>query len=198
MDRNKLVYGLADAAIVVASTDGKGGTWAGAIEALRRSKIPIYVRASGCIPAGNRHLLELGARALTEDVMNTIELLSQSPPPLVSLFDGRVLSGTTSSQGAGAKQELNGFPLEPKEVVREEEAKGDSGTDQLIAADLEGTKIPSKSGDAYSAVEPLLLDILKEPLDEKVIADKLGLVPAQARAWLKESLNKFRGRASCV
>lgn len=188
MDRNKLVYGLADAAIVVASTDGKGGTWAGAIEALRRSKIPIYVKASGRIPAGNRHLLELGARALPKDVMNTIELLSQSPPPSVSLFDGRVLSGTTSSQEAGAKQELNEFPLEPKEVVREEEAKGDSGTDQLIAADLEGMKIPSKSGDAYSAVEPLLLDILKEPMDEKAIADKLGLVPAQARAWLKRAV----------
>jgi len=44
------------------------------------------------------------------------------------------------------------------------------------------------SSDAYSAVEPLLLDILKEPMDEKAIAEKLGLVPAQAKTWLKRAI----------
>jgi predicted ArsR family transcriptional regulator len=37
-------------------------------------------------------------------------------------------------------------------------------------------------------VEPLLLDILKEPMDEKAIAEKLGLVPTQAKMWLKRAV----------
>lgn len=188
MDRNKLVYGLADAAVVVASTDGQGGTWAGATEAIRRSKIPVYVKASGCIPAGNRHLLEIGARALPEEAFEKVEFLFECAPTSVSLFDRRTASGATSSNGAVTDPELNGLPSEPNGAVREEEAKGDSATDQLIAVDLEDTTALSKGGDAYSAVEPLLLDLLKEPLDEKAIADKLGLVPAQARAWLKRGL----------
>lgn len=188
MDRNKLVYGLADAAVVVASADGQGGTWAGATEAIRRSKIPVYVKVSGCSQPGNRHLLELGARALPEDAFEKVEFLSECAPTSVSLFDRRVPSGATSSREAGTEPELNGLPLEPNGAVREEEAKGDSAIDQLIAVDLEDTTVLSKRRDAYSAVEPLLLDLLKEPLDEKAIADKLGLVPAQARAWLKRGL----------
>lgn len=51
MQRNKLVYALADAALVVSSDLGKGGTWAGAVEQLERlarlgrlGGVPVYVR----------------------------------------------------------------------------------------------------------------------------------------------------------
>lgn len=48
MQRNKLVYALADAALVVSADYEKGGTWAGAIEQLERLRlVPIYVRANG-------------------------------------------------------------------------------------------------------------------------------------------------------
>ncbi|NMD31421.1 MAG: DNA-processing protein DprA, partial [Chloroflexi bacterium] len=43
MGRNKLIYTLADYAIIVASDAEKGGTWAGATEALRAKWIPIFV-----------------------------------------------------------------------------------------------------------------------------------------------------------
>ena len=46
MQRNKLIYALADAALVVDSTHGKGGTWAGAVEQLDKLRfVPIYTRA---------------------------------------------------------------------------------------------------------------------------------------------------------
>jgi predicted Rossmann fold nucleotide-binding protein DprA/Smf involved in DNA uptake len=99
MDRNKLVYGLADAAVVVSSADGEGGTWAGAIEALKRSKIPVYVKASGSVPLGNSHLLQKGALPLREDALNSIELLSKNPPASVSLFDSRVSAQISSPNG---------------------------------------------------------------------------------------------------
>lgn len=45
MERNKLVYALADAALVAAYEPGKGGTWTGAIEELERPRPrPVYVR----------------------------------------------------------------------------------------------------------------------------------------------------------
>ncbi len=50
MQRNKLVYALADAALVVNCDLEKGGTWAGAVEQLTKNKkgtgITVYVRAA--------------------------------------------------------------------------------------------------------------------------------------------------------
>jgi predicted Rossmann fold nucleotide-binding protein DprA/Smf involved in DNA uptake len=52
MRRNKLIYALADAALVVNADFGKGGTWAGASEQLEKLHlVPVYVRATG--DAGN-------------------------------------------------------------------------------------------------------------------------------------------------
>lgn len=48
MQRNKLIYALADAALVVSSGHNKGGTWAGAIEQLEKLHlVPVYVRSIG-------------------------------------------------------------------------------------------------------------------------------------------------------
>jgi predicted Rossmann fold nucleotide-binding protein DprA/Smf involved in DNA uptake len=64
MGRNKIIYGLAEAAVVVSSDHQKGGTWAGAVEALRAGWCPVFVRDGEDVPAGNRELLKLGAGAL--------------------------------------------------------------------------------------------------------------------------------------
>lgn len=44
MGRNKLVYALSKATVVVASSEGSGGTWAGAVEALEKGYCPVLVR----------------------------------------------------------------------------------------------------------------------------------------------------------
>lgn len=62
MGRNRLIYGLADYAIVVASDAEKGGTWAGAVEALKNGWVPVFVAEYENMPAGNRLLLQKGAR----------------------------------------------------------------------------------------------------------------------------------------
>jgi DNA processing protein len=61
MRRNKLVYGLARYALVVASTSANGGTWAGAIENLKARWVPLFVRTGPSVPAGNQDLLTQGA-----------------------------------------------------------------------------------------------------------------------------------------
>ena len=62
--RNKLVYALADAALVADTARGRGGTWSGAVEALGRFRSgPVYVRADGETARGIQGLLAKGALA---------------------------------------------------------------------------------------------------------------------------------------
>lgn len=61
MGRNRLIYSLADFAIVVASEAGKGGTWAGASEALKAGWLPVFTLQHERMPEGNRQLLARGA-----------------------------------------------------------------------------------------------------------------------------------------
>ena len=61
MQRNKSIYALADAGLVVDATIDSGGTWAGAVEQLRRYPTPVYVRSTGAPSAGLDGLREKGA-----------------------------------------------------------------------------------------------------------------------------------------
>jgi DNA processing protein len=63
MGRNRLIYCLADYAIVVASDAEKGGTWAGANEALKAGWLPVFVLEHSSMPEGNRRLLQIGGTA---------------------------------------------------------------------------------------------------------------------------------------
>lgn len=64
MGRNRLIYCLADAAIAVSSAKGSGGTFAGASEALRRGRVPVWAVPSDDPSSGNPRLIEMGARSL--------------------------------------------------------------------------------------------------------------------------------------
>ena len=61
MGRNRLIYCLADYAIVVAAEAETGGTWAGATEALKHGWLPLFVLQHPAMPEGNKRLLEKGA-----------------------------------------------------------------------------------------------------------------------------------------
>jgi DNA processing protein len=62
MQRNKLIYALADAALVVNSDYEKGGTWAGAVEQLEKLRlVPVYARSHGETGKGLEALRRKGA-----------------------------------------------------------------------------------------------------------------------------------------
>ena len=63
MGRNRLIYTLADYAIVVASDAETGGTWAGATETLKNGWVPVFVLEHDAMPEGNKLLLQKGALA---------------------------------------------------------------------------------------------------------------------------------------
>ena len=102
MGRNKLIYGFSDVAVVVSSAEGSGGTWTGAIEALKGGWVPVVVRSGPGVPPGNAALVARGARALTEgaipNALTSRDLLDMTVPTKVAesepgygqqrLFDG--------------------------------------------------------------------------------------------------------------
>ena len=69
--RNKLIYALSSAAVVVSSALDSGGTWSGAIENLRAGWVPLFVRDGDDVPDGNRELIKRGGRAVTIDAVGS-------------------------------------------------------------------------------------------------------------------------------
>lgn len=126
MARNKYIYSLADAAIVIAATENKGGTWSGAIENLRQTWVPLWVR-QGAV-AGNKALVEKGAHWLPGE-FDVRELLSQTTEPGVAedteAYAGRSTAGevtrSNNEPGLGAATvESSAHVLEQDETVPQE------------------------------------------------------------------------------
>jgi predicted Rossmann fold nucleotide-binding protein DprA/Smf involved in DNA uptake len=79
MGRNKLIYCLSDAAVVVATSAGSGGTWAGAIENLKGGWAPLWVWDGPVAPDGNRELLVHGGMPLPSPSPSLV--LDRDPAP---------------------------------------------------------------------------------------------------------------------
>jgi len=80
MGRNKYIYCLSDHALIVRSDEGKGGTWAGANENIKKNWVPIFVKEPSNAE-GNRALKKMGVCSLrkveTAECMNKEWLLEQ-------------------------------------------------------------------------------------------------------------------------
>jgi predicted Rossmann fold nucleotide-binding protein DprA/Smf involved in DNA uptake len=64
MSRNKLIYALSDAALVVSAEAQTGGTWHGAVENLKQKWTPLIVRRDDSAPRGNDLLIRRGGIAI--------------------------------------------------------------------------------------------------------------------------------------
>jgi predicted Rossmann fold nucleotide-binding protein DprA/Smf involved in DNA uptake len=61
MGRNKLIYALSQATLVVAADVETGGTWEGAVESLRKEYAPVLVWTGAGAGPGNEALVRRGA-----------------------------------------------------------------------------------------------------------------------------------------
>ncbi len=88
MARNRYIYCLADAAVVVSSTPNKGGTWHGAIEDLKAGWVPLWVKKNCTGNSGNAELVRRGAKEWRpNDFSNLIHLFNNvqsSNEPIIS------------------------------------------------------------------------------------------------------------------
>jgi predicted Rossmann fold nucleotide-binding protein DprA/Smf involved in DNA uptake len=79
MGRNRLIYCLAEAAVVVAASGENGGTRAGALENLKAGWVPLLVRADADAPPGNRELIRDGGVPLTRDDLEDDSVFDRLP-----------------------------------------------------------------------------------------------------------------------
>lgn len=105
MARNRYIYCLADAAVVIATGAGQGGTWNGATENLRKGWVQLWVKPSQDERSGNSALVTQGARWLPDPPVGLNALVEkrdvESPKNATtnysgvqrSLFDVETLGG---------------------------------------------------------------------------------------------------------
>lgn len=78
MERNKYIYCLSDAAIVVHSGQ-KGGTWTGAMENLKKKWVPILVKHTADRNAGNEEIVKRGGgRWAPNNIEDVVRQVRQS------------------------------------------------------------------------------------------------------------------------
>ncbi|MCH7318156.1 DNA-processing protein DprA [Acinetobacter sp. ANC 5659] len=77
MARNKFIYTMSEAVIVVKSDKDKGGTWTGAKENLNKKWVPLLVR--DIAEEGNQALIQMGGIGFGDQIVPYVELLSTQP-----------------------------------------------------------------------------------------------------------------------
>ncbi|HYH53067.1 MAG TPA: DNA-processing protein DprA [Solirubrobacterales bacterium] len=116
MRRNRLIYALAKAAVVVASSPGKGGTRSGALENLKANWVPLYVRDDGS--PGNRLLVTEGGNPLPQTDPAAVDVARLTDDPRSTLLPSPQEESTNGSAPAtifeAAWPILSPFLCEPR------------------------------------------------------------------------------------
>jgi len=169
MQRNKLIYALADAALVVSSDYKKGGTWAGAVEQLDKLRlVPVYVRSDGETDKGLDALRRKGA--LPWPNPETPEALA-----VVPLTEG-------SSKKPAALQDELFFSIheEPKSYEISENLSPINDSSLLLSVES-----PLAPADELFAKVRELLGKMKTPKTDAEVAADLQVSKSQAKEWLQ-------------
>lgn len=180
MQRNKAIYALADAALVVNATVNKGGTWAGAIEQLQKYQaVPVYVRSTGESSEGIEALQREGARPWPNpnDENGMAEALN------APLRAGAIRPCQTALLTAQPKTGDAGPP-----VAMEPEIPAGDVEPETPAGDSPQSNGESTTDDAeelYRAARPIMLRVLAEPKNPKKCAEELDVPAGLASRWIK-------------
>ncbi len=172
MQRNKLIYALADAALVVTSDFEKGGTWAGAIEQLERLHfVPVFVRNGANAGKGNAALLSRGGKPW--------------PNPQSGNELGEALVAAAECVAAEPKQDTLSLNLREEPVVYDaapvvRPTKATVEKAEPTATDAK----PSPEAELLNTVREILRCELAEARTEEEVATLLVVTKPQAKAWL--------------
>lgn len=176
MQRNKLIYALADAGLVVDTDDGKGGTWNGAVEQLDKLRlVPIYARAEGQLGAGLKGLLRKGA-------------LPWPDPANVDDFQASRAAWRLPEAAAPSEQAPLLHPAERIAEFSETNASTQIAMPQSIAEN--NTDYSATAGESLLAKVEELLAAIGPEISETEAAEYLNVEKKQASAWLKRLTEK--------
>jgi len=175
MQRNKLIYALADAALVVSSDCEKGGTWAGAVEQLDKLRlVPIYVRSNGETGKGLDALRRKGA------------LLWPNPGTAESLAEALAVKVCPKKDAPGQHELYDSVREEPSQAYEIPPSllrSDDSVAPQCLES-------PSTPADELFAKVRELLEKMTTPKTDAEVAADLHISKSQAKEWLKRLVEK--------
>lgn len=169
MQRNKLIYALADAALVVSSDYEKGGTWAGAVEQLDKLRlVPVYVRSNGQTGKGLEALQHKGA--LPWPNPKTPEALAEA---LAIEVSSRKVAPGQNEPFSSAREEAK----QADEILRISLPINDSCPSLPMESPL------APADELFAKVRELLGKMKTLKTDTEVAAD-LRVSKSQAKEWL--------------
>ena len=180
MSRNKVVYALADAGLVVDATHNKGGTWAGAVEQLEKLRlVPVYVRTYGERSKGLEGLLQRGARSWPNP---------QDPAD----FRLALLGSRTGSEAEAVWK---------RTFQTDAVGMGEPAND-IAQPSLQPALIESVDAQGLSPAEALferveeLLGSIDTPTTESAVAAFLQVSTSQAKKWLERLVEEGKYKRS--
>lgn len=172
MQRNKVIYALADAGLVVTSDFEKGGTWTGAIEQLKRLHfVPVFVRNGVKAGRGNSALIQHGGLPW--------------PNPGNASELGVVISKAVEFVAAEPKQEALSFTFKEQPVAYTPSAQPTSQPG-VVGDTAESKSAPA--GELFRTVTKILQQQLSASKTETEVIDLLGVTKSQAKDWLARLL----------
>lgn len=210
MQRNKLIYALADASLVVSADLNKGGTWTGAIEQLSKFKfVPVYVRSTGGSSAGLDALRNKGAipwpnpqdTGAFESIFDASAPSSIAPQQSdLSLFPGDQPTdiGTTPATDSKTSPMIESLRESASSTVsrpRTEQVLSPesvpSVVEALCEAESSSAGTPPIPGDLlFAAVRKVIQQLLKAPMKDTEIAAALDVSNVQTKAWLRRLVDE--------
>jgi predicted Rossmann fold nucleotide-binding protein DprA/Smf involved in DNA uptake len=212
MRRNRLIYALADASLVVNSDFNKGGTWAGATEQLDKlHMVPVYVRSTGETSAGLEALREKGALPWPDpqDVDELKEVFSaatsgaaQVGPSLLSIdLPTESVSEAPSESGPDVQPKAAMESPPPVSIIQETLGLAEPSDTHILprAGELEGrprdretsAQAPNSPADTLLAtVREAVQQLLVTPMKDNEVAAALDVSTAQAKIWLQRFVDE--------
>jgi DNA processing protein len=203
MQRNKVIYALADAALVMSSDLKKGGTWTGAVEQLDRLKsVPLYVRSLGESSLGLDALRKKGAmpwpnppdaqglESLLQAAASVVVVPGQSQQTLFASDESSVPADRSGVSTAHVHAGSQRCDQSPAELIATAEV--DSHTNHGHSRDVEQAE-PTTGEEAdvlFAAVRTLMRRLLSSPKNDSEIAEALRVSKTQARAWLERLMKE--------
>jgi predicted Rossmann fold nucleotide-binding protein DprA/Smf involved in DNA uptake len=191
MNRNKAIYALSDFALVVSASLAKGGTWEGAVENLRRSWVPLFVRAANPQIPGNQRLVEMGGFAIDRAVLDlpvsleawlngrelataaTLPFDAPEPPVIATVTDPQAdaAAPTPAESAAPPLREL--APAQPAAETTEP---------VLTVSD-------DAANDLFQIVWPRIERALTVARTDREVAELFQIELKQAQVWLRRALD---------
>lgn len=163
MQRNKLIYALADVALVVTSDLNTGGTWTGAIEQLEKLHlVPVFVRKGPDAGKGNAALIQRGGLLWPEP---------ETPAELKS-----AISSALQQTAAAPQQEMLRFQEEPV-AAYEAPVRKELQDPRLVSS-------RAQAGEHELDFEARISEILTAPESAANIAQRFQISPQKATAKL--------------